>query len=158
MNSFIYKTQYGNILIEDNGESVVRIEILEDFTNGKKMSETELIKNAYNQLMEYFKGERHDFDFPMDPVGTEFQKKVWDALIQIPYGETRSYKDIAEFIDNPKGYRAVGLANNKNPIQIVIPCHRVIGSNNKLVGYRGGLDLKENLLLLERKNASPSLG
>lgn len=157
MNYYIYKTHYGDILIEDNGKSIVKIEVTEESNNNKELKETELIKNAYSELMEYLNGKRQDFNFPIDPIGTDFQKKVWKALIQIPYGETRSYKDIAESIDNPKAYRAVGLANNKNPIQIVIPCHRVIGSNKKLVGYRGGLELKEKLLVLERENAKPIL-
>ena len=86
---------------------------------------------------------------PLHPNGTEFQIKVWKALTEIPYGETRSYKDIAISIGNEKACRAVGMANNKNPIPIIIPCHRVIGANKKLVGYAGGLDLKERLLDLE---------
>ena len=90
------------------------------------------------------------FDLPLDPIGTEFQKKVWQALKEIPFGETRSYGEIAKLIGNEKASRAVGMANNKNPIAIIIPCHRVIGANGKLVGYAGGLDLKEKLLKLEK--------
>lgn len=157
MNRFIYKTQYADILIEDNGQSIVRIEILNDSIEDMKSNETDLIKVCKTQLMEYFKGERVDFNFPIEPFGTEFQKKVWKSLVKVPYGQTRSYKEIAESIDHPKAYRAVGLANNKNPIQIVIPCHRIIGSNKKLIGYRGGIDIKEKLLLLE-KNTSLNLG
>lgn len=157
MNRFIYKTQYADILIEDNGQSIVRIEILNDSIEDMKSNETDLIKVCKTQLMEYFKGERVDFNFPIEPFGTEFQKKVWNSLVKVPYGQTRSYKEIAESIDHPKAYRAVGLANNKNPIQIVIPCHRIIGSNKKLIGYRGGIDIKEKLLLLE-KNTSLNLG
>ncbi len=88
---------------------------------------------------------------PLNPNGTVFQKKVWNALCNIPYGETRSYKQVAEAVGNNKASRAVGMANNKNPIMIVIPCHRVIGSNGSLVGYAGGLDIKEKLLFLENK-------
>lgn len=154
MNRFIYNSQYGEILIEGNGESIIKIQLIDETTDTNNLYETQLIRLAYNQLMEYFGGKRQDFDFPIDPAGTEFQNRVWNAIVKVPYGQTRSYKDIAEFIENPKAYRAVGLANNKNPIQIVIPCHRIIGSNKKLVGYRGGLEIKEKLLQLEKKNAS----
>jgi len=92
------------------------------------------------------------FDFKYDLQGTDFQKKVWHALEQIPYGETRSYKDIATAIGNAKASRAVGMANNRNPITIAVPCHRVIGSSGKLVGYAGGLEMKEKVLELESKN------
>ncbi|MBP2196921.1 methylated-DNA--[protein]-cysteine S-methyltransferase [Erwiniaceae bacterium L1_54_6] len=101
------------------------------------------------QLREYFAGERQHFDLPYDTVGTEFQKKVWQALITIPFGETRSYRQIAEQIGNPKAVRAVGAANGKNPLSIVAPCHRVIGSNGKLTGFAGGLAVKAFLLDLE---------
>ena len=94
-------------------------------------------------------GKRKSFDLPLKPEGTEFQKKVWNALLDIPYGETRSYKDIAVAIGNPKACRAVGMANNRNPISIIIPCHRVIGANGSLVGYGGGLPIKIELLNLE---------
>ena len=154
MNRFIYNSQYGEILIEGNGESIIKIQLIDETTDTNNLYETQLIRLAYNQLMEYFGGKRQDFDFPIDPAGTEFQNRVWNAIVKVPYGQTRSYKDIAEFIENPKAYRAVGLANNKNPIQIVIPSHRIIGSNKKLVGYRGGLEIKEKLLQLEKKNAS----
>lgn len=112
--------------------------------------ETPLLKEVKRQLEEYFKGERTVFDLPLDPDGTEFQKKVWNALVRIPYGETRCYGEIAEEVGNPKGSRAVGMANHNNPIPILIPCHRVIGKNGKLTGYAGGLDKKTALLELER--------
>ena len=111
--------------------------------------ETALIKKAYLQLTEYLKGERETFDLPLNPKGTEFQKRVWKALCDIPYGETRSYKQVAEAIGNPKAVRAVGMANHRNPLLIVVPCHRVIGADGKLVGYAAGLDKKEFLLQLE---------
>ena len=111
--------------------------------------ETTLIKEAYRQLTEYLKGERETFDLPLNPKGTDFQKRVWKALCDIPYGETRSYKQIAEAIGNPKAVRAVGMANNRNPLLIVVPCHRVIGADGKLVGYAAGLDKKAFLLRLE---------
>ncbi len=117
--------------------------------------ETALIKEAYLQLTEYLKGERKTFDLPLNPHGTEFQKRVWKALCEIPYGETRCYKQIAESIGNPKAVRAVGMANNRNPLLIVVPCHRVIGTDGKLVGYAAGLDKKEFLLRLEAKYLKP---
>lgn len=105
---------------------------------------------AYNQVCEYIKGNRKFFNFPYELQGTDFQKKVWHALCDIPYGETRSYKQIAEAVNSPKASRAVGMANNKNPITIAVPCHRVIGTNGKLIGYAGGLDMKRALLELEK--------
>ena len=107
---------------------------------------------AAKQINEYFEGSRQAFDLPLEAQGTEFQKKVWSALKEIPYGETRSYKDIAVMIGSPKAVRAVGGANHNNPFIIVVPCHRVIGKNGSLVGYGGGLDMKISLLDLERKN------
>ena len=113
---------------------------------------TPVLQEAKRQLEEYFAGKRTVFDLPLNPTGTVFQKQVWAQLQQIPYGETRSYSQIATAIGNPKASRAVGGANNKNPIGIIVPCHRVIGANGALVGYAGGLDLKEKLLQLERDN------
>lgn len=104
-----------------------------------------------NQLKEYFSGTRKEFDIPLDIMGTSFQTRVWNELTKIPYGETRSYSDIAFQVENPKGQRAVGLANNKNPIGVIVPCHRVIGKKGGLVGYAGGIHLKERLLMLEQQ-------
>lgn len=118
---------------------------------------TALTDLAYTQIMEYFQGMRRTFTFPYELRGTDFQKKVWHALCDIPYGETRTYKEIAAAVGNPKACRAVGMANNKNPIAIAVPCHRVIGADGKLVGYAGGLDMKETLLQLEKKCLSPFL-
>ena len=101
------------------------------------------------QLNEYFAGTRQQFNLPLDFEGTEFQQKVWQALLSIPFGETRSYKQIAEQIGNVKAVRAVGAANGKNPISIIAPCHRVVGANGKLVGFAGGLNNKDILLKLE---------
>lgn len=113
---------------------------------------TALLAEAEKQLIEYFNGKRKEFHLPLVQEGTPFQLKVWKALQTIPYGETRSYKDIAVQIGNEKACRAVGSANNKNPIGIIVPCHRVVGSSGKLVGYAGGLDKKEFLLELEKIN------
>lgn len=108
------------------------------------------VQSVFDELDEYFAGDRKQFDVPLTFIGgTPFQRKVWHALRNIPYGEVRSYKDIASAIGTPKAVRAVGGANNKNPISIIVPCHRVIGSNGALVGYGGGLEKKEYLLKLE---------
>lgn len=117
------------------------------------IKETTLIKKAASQLFEYLNGKRRDFNLPLLKEGTDFQISVWNELLKIPYGETRSYKDIAIAINNEKAVRAVGMANNRNKIPIFIPCHRVIGSNKKLVGYGGGLEIKEFLLNLEKRNS-----
>lgn len=110
---------------------------------------TALLNEAARQLEEYFAGRRRAFELPLNPAGTPFQKKVWKALRDIPYGETRSYGDIARAVDSPKAFRAVGMANHNNPVSIIIPCHRVIGSDGSLTGYGGGLDKKIYLLQLE---------
>lgn len=108
--------------------------------------------NAFKQINEYFEGKRKTFDFLIKAEGTDFQKKVWRALCAIPYGETRTYKEIAQAVGSPKACRAVGMANNRNPISFAVPCHRVIGADGSLVGYGGGLDLKHTLLQMERLN------
>lgn len=116
------------------------------------MEETQLLTEAKKQMQEYFAGKRKKFELPLSLQGTEFQKQDWQALLQIPYGETRSYGEIARAIGCPKGSRAVGMANRNNPIAIIIPCHRVIGSDGSLTGYAGknkALDIKEYLLKLE---------
>ena len=112
--------------------------------------ETELLSEARAQLLAYFSGERRTFTLPLAPAGTAFQRRVWRALCEIPYGETVSYKEVAQRIGNEKAARAVGRANNRNPLPIIIPCHRVIGASGALVGYGGGLGIKEKLLALEK--------
>lgn len=114
-------------------------------------TKTNLTETVYTQLVEYLAGARTRFDFPYQLQGTAFQKKVWGALCDIPYGETRSYQEIAAAVGSPKACRAVGMANNKNPMHIVVPCHRVIGANGALVGYAGGIARKETLLFLEQQ-------
>lgn len=109
-----------------------------------------ILLNARVQLSEYFAGQRTIFELPLEFYGTDFQKQVWAALLTIPFGETRSYLDIAKQIGNPKAVRAVGAANGKNPISIIAPCHRVIGANGSLTGFAGGLDNKQKLLKLEQ--------
>ena len=104
------------------------------------------------QLEEYFAGTRRDFQVPMDAGGTAFQRKCWQALLEIPYGESRSYSDIAQQVGSPKGVRAVGMANHVNPIPVIIPCHRVVGKDGDLTGYAGGLEMKKWLLDHEKRN------
>lgn len=144
-------------IVEENGKIVKIVIINKNDENNKNVDDfiekdTKLLVKAKNELEEYFEGKRKEFDLPLKQEGTEFQKKVWNALSKIPYGETRTYKEIAKMIGNEKASRAVGMANNKNNIPIIIPCHRVIGSNGKLVGYALGLDMKQYLLDLESKN------
>ena len=110
---------------------------------------TPVMKQAEKELQEFQLGQRTQFTLPLNPLGTPFQKKVWAQLLEIPKGETRSYQEVAQAIGNEKASRAVGMANNRNPIPVFIPCHRVIGKNGALVGYGGGLSIKETLLRLE---------
>ena len=112
---------------------------------------TPLLRKAAEEIGDYFAGSRRRFTLPLAPEGTPFQQKVWEALRTIPYGETRTYKQIAIQIGHNQSFRAVGMASNRNPIAIVVPCHRVIGYDGKLTGYAGGLDIKEQLLELEKR-------
>ena len=151
LSYFTYTTEIGDITIQSDKTAIKGI----FFGNRSNLEgirrEDSLIKVCRLQLEEYFLGRRKIFEFPLDPDGSVFQKKVWKALLEIPYGETRSYGEIAKNIGNPKASRAVGMANNKNPLAIVVPCHRVIGSNGKMVGYGGGIPIKQYLLELERR-------
>lgn len=147
-----YESPIGVIEIIGTHEAITSILFSEE---GKKVNvlhdETPpVLGECYNQLDEYFKGDRHEFTFPYQFEGTDFQKTVWESLTEIPYAETGTYMDIAVSIGNEKAIRAVGSANGKNKLSIVIPCHRVIGSNGKLTGYAGGLWRKEWLLQHEK--------
>lgn len=148
-----YKTKIGTILIEERENKIAKIKILkkEEKIEGQR-KETTLIKKAYLQIQEYLEGKRKKFDLPLLMQGTKFQIKVWKALTTIPYGETRSYQEIAKQVGNEKAARAVGMANHNNPIILVVPCHRVIGKNKKLVGFGAGLEVKEILLNIEKQN------
>jgi methylated-DNA-[protein]-cysteine S-methyltransferase len=117
------------------------------------VSEPEVIRRAFAQIEEYLAGRRKNFHIPLHVEGTPFMRRVWDELCKIPYGATRSYKDIAVAIGRPGAMRAVGMANNRNPIALIIPCHRVIGADGRLVGFGGGLDVKRRLLELEAGGA-----
>lgn len=147
---FYYGTLLGKIgIAEEKGQITNLVFENESINENVENEETDVLKEAISQLNEYLLGERKDFKLPLNPAGTDFQKKDWQALQQIPYGRTVSYGEIAEKIGCPKGARAVGLANNKNPIPIFIPCHRVIGADGSLVGYGAGIDKKIKLLEIE---------
>lgn len=144
----IYESKLGYVYIEHEDDFLTCLNI-----DSKKPTDfgnrTEFSDKVFAELSEYFDGKRKVFDIPYKLNGTEFQKKVWAALAEIPYGETRSYKDIAKRIGNEKACRAVGMANNRNQILIIIPCHRVIGADGSLVGFGCGIDMKKNLLAIE---------
>lgn len=150
-NTILFNTCMGMVGVTDKNGYITAIFFADPTIDIPSKQTTPLLENAKNQLLEYFSGHRKKFDLPLCENGTEFQKKAWKALRQIPYGETRSYKQVAKMIGQPNASRAVGLANNKNPILIVTPCHRVIGSDGKLSGYSGGVNIKEKLLKLENK-------
>ncbi|HIY28633.1 MAG TPA: methylated-DNA--[protein]-cysteine S-methyltransferase [Firmicutes bacterium] len=146
MPCLFYDSPIGPMTLVQEGEALARL----DFDVPSQPEEaTPLLLEACRQLREYFAGERKAFALPLAPAGTEFQKKVWAALRDIPWGETRSYGDIARAIGKPTACRAVGMANGRNPLPIFIPCHRVIGTNGSITGYSGGLEKKRFLLRLE---------
>ena len=147
----IIETPIGKIYIAEENNKIIEIN-LDSKKNNYEIKNTMVLNLAEKQLLEYFEGKRKKFDLPLKLKGTPFQEKVWNELLKIPYGETRTYGEIAKNIEKPKAARAVGMANHNNPISIVVPCHRVIGVNNKLVGYGLGLDKKQYLLDLEKKN------
>jgi methylated-DNA-[protein]-cysteine S-methyltransferase len=140
----------GNLYITEEDGFITYLDFTgtpEDMLPGSTLTDM-----AVKELEEYFDGTRTVFDLPLAPQGSSFMKRVWDSLVTIPYGKTASYKDIARMAGNAKACRAVGMANNRNPIPIIIPCHRVIGSDGSLVGYGGGLDIKKALLELEKRH------
>ena len=145
-----YKTKIGKLTIGSNDNFITHIFFYNDkVPENIRERETAVIKQAINELNEYFEGKRKNFTVPLNPEGTEFQKKVWKALLNMPYGKTCSYKDIAEKICSPKACRAVGSSNGKNPIPIIIPCHRVINASGNIGGYSAGLDIKNKLMNIE---------
>ncbi len=154
-----FETEIGMIAVDVEEGAVVGVEISARSARGSDLLAPKpdwsakrsdpLALLAEKQIREYLAGERQVFDLPLNPAGTDFQKKVWQALLEIPYGKTETYGGIAARIGNPKAARAVGMANNRNQIAIIIPCHRVIGADGSLVGYAGGLDIKKSLLQKE---------
>jgi methylated-DNA-[protein]-cysteine S-methyltransferase len=139
----------GDLQLFADGEHIVRIGFPDEDTEPAREGDNPVLAACAEQLAEYFSGCRRRFELPLAPRGTEFQRSVWRALIDIPYGETRSYRDIAGAIGRPRAVRAVGAANGRNPLPIVVPCHRVIGSDGSLTGFAGGLAAKTCLLELE---------
>jgi methylated-DNA-[protein]-cysteine S-methyltransferase len=151
---WVYETDIGRVAIAEESGKVTNLFFSgESIPAEMRIEETETLKMAVGQLMEYLQGKRKVFDILLAPKGTAFQKKVWDALLKIPYGETSSYGKLAENIGKPGAARAVGMANNRNPIPVIIPCHRVIGADGSLTGYGGGLPMKVKLLALEKATA-----
>lgn len=150
---FFYKTDIGEIAIQEKGGSICAMYFEgEALPSDLNIIETPVLKEAAYELDKYLKGELKEFSLPLKLLtGTDFMKEIWQVLKEIPYGQTYTYKQVAEKINRPKAARAVGLACNRNPIPIFIPCHRVIGSNGRLTGYLGGVHIKEKLLFLERK-------
>lgn len=145
MEKVVINSPLGFVLIEGNEEGISKISVTSDETI---LSETisDLFDDVVTQLNEYFQGNRTDFQFKMNPIGTDFQKKVWEELLKIPFGKTVSYQEVTNNLGDPKAIRAVANANGKNPLWIVVPCHRVIGSDGSLTGYAGGLWRKKWLL------------
>ena len=149
MEFLLLDTSLGPIALGEEEGAITRLCLPGQPTPRLMSRETPLLKQGRQELLEYLAGERRDFDLPLHPRGTPFQRRVWQALEAIPYGQTRTYAQIAQAVDSPRGFRAVGMANHRNPIPIFIPCHRVVGSGGTLTGYAGGLELKKALLDLE---------
>ena len=157
---YSFNSHIGKLTVYFIEEGVIGLSFAEEGDNLKYMKRyygtpVEVDKNDYNyhdEIIKYLEGSLKEFTIPFLFKGTPFQEKVWKELINIPYGETRTYKEMAEIVGCPKGSRAVGGALNKNPVAIIVPCHRVVGTNGKLVGFAGGIDLKERLLNLEKNN------
>lgn len=149
----ILNTPIGVLIIEARDHAVCEINLAraDEMTTEESGNEPVLIQ-AKQELQEYFDGKRTTFTFAMNAEGTPFQKSVWNTLLTIPFGETKTYGEIAKAVDNPKGSRAVGMACNKNPIMIAVPCHRVLGAGGAMTGYAGGIPVKEALLNLEQKS------
>lgn len=148
MNTFYYTSPVGILEIKSTDDHITQLQF-KDSAGTSSETMTQVMKECISQLDEYFSGTRQNFTLSLAPEGTHFQQSVWNALQTIPYGQTISYKQLAEKVGNPKACRAVGNANGKNPIAIIIPCHRVIAGDNSLGGYAGGLDTKTTLLRLE---------
>lgn len=145
-----YESFIGGYELEEKEGALVSLRLRAVRGETEDFQETPLLREAHAQLEAYFSKRLMRFDLPYQPSGTAFQLKIWQLLCRIPYGETRTYGQVAAWAGNPKASRAVGMANHRNPLPVFIPCHRVIGGNGKLVGYGGGLEIKQKLLLLEK--------
>ena len=153
MHYAVMSTKVGPVTVASTDRGLAAVHF------GNSVPDGAVVDNSANreivkQLSEYFQGKRTRFELPLDVEGTPFQKSVWNELLRIPYGETRSYGDIAKALGKPAAARAVGMANHNNPVAIVIPCHRVVGQNGSLTGYAGGLHLKQQLLSIERQGTT----
>ena len=152
MNDYNYQylnTPVGRLRLVSDGAALLRVEFEgQHGTDGRELND-QVLTDAIRQLREYFSGQRREFNLPLAQEGTDFQQRVWQALTAIPYGESRSYRDIAVALGNRQATRAVGAANGRNPLPIVVPCHRVVGSDGWLTGFAGGLEAKRTLLELE---------
>lgn len=149
MEFLVFDTPLGQMALAEEEGALTRLFLPGEGIPRLVSRETPLLSKGRDEILAYLRGERRSFDLPLDPMGTPFQQAVWAELRRIPYGETRSYAQVAAGIGRPKAVRAVGQANHRNPLPIFIPCHRVIGAPGKLTGYGGGLDLKQKLLELE---------
>lgn len=149
MEFLSFSTPLGEMALGEESGAIVRLWLLNSPTPRLMPHETPLLREGRRQILEYLAGDRRFFDLPLAPQGTAFQQKVWAALCDIPYGQTRSYRDIALAIGCPRGFQAVGQANRHNPIPIIIPCHRVIAADGRQGGYAGGSALKRTLLQME---------
>ncbi len=146
MTAAVIQSPLGHIKIQEENNSITRIEFC---TEELQSAENDLLKKAEDEIQAYFKGKKKSFSFEISPQGTKFQKEVWQELLRIPYGETISYLELANRLGDPKSIRAAASANGRNPIAIVVPCHRVIGTDGSMTGYAGGLERKRALLTLE---------
>jgi methylated-DNA-[protein]-cysteine S-methyltransferase len=149
MHYAVMNTRVGPVTVASTDKGLAAVHFGNSIPDGAVVDHS-ANREIVQQLSEYFEGKRTRFEIPLDVDGTPFQRSVWNQLLQIPYGETRSYGDIAKALGKPAAARAVGMANHNNPVAIVIPCHRVVGQNGSLTGYAGGLQLKEQLLSIER--------
>lgn len=151
MDFYLFPTPLGNMALgsDDTGTAIARLYLPNRPTPRIASHETPLLARGREQLLEYLAGERKEFDLPLAPEGTAFQRRVWRVLEDIPWGQTRTYRQVAQTAGCPKGFRAVGMANHANPIPIFIPCHRVVGADGSLTGYGGGVELKRALLKIE---------
>ncbi len=144
------ETPIGPLTLTEEDGALTGVLFSPDAPRGALVAETPLIRQAFEQLEEYFRGERRAFDLPMDARGTPFQRRCWQALLAIPYGQTRTYAQQAQAVGSPRACRAVGMANHRNPLPVLIPCHRVVGADGSLTGYAGGLRIKQMLLEIEQ--------
>jgi len=151
MEFLSFSTPFGEMALGEERGAIVRLYLPNTPMPRLMPHETPVLREGRRQVLEYLAGERRSFDLPLAPQGTPFQKRVWAVLRDIPYGQTRAYRDVACMAGCPRGFRAVGMACNRNPIPIIIPCHRVVGAGGSLTGYAGGVELKRILLAIENQ-------